>query len=314
MCPSFVWSTPVKKDDWVRMTRGHYKGDLGLVKAVRDSGLKCIVQCVPRIDLTLGDLPPEEARIRRRTVRPPQKFFNEEELKNLGKIVTRTTFPGMRQFYCYNFENNYYHDGYLLKEVTVGTMIRPCGEEEPPSLDELQRFRNRNKGNDGEEDEDDEENEGSKMAKSLLEEITELQGKTTVAKSSSNAGGLLIGDTIEVIEGDLVGMRGKILSLDGSTVKMRPLNASDLGDTNEVEFLMSQVKKHIEVGAHVKVIDGRYANETGTVVAVEKLDGDSDSTAVILTDMTNKEVSGAQKFLLPSFTLLVFILNIDIIF
>ena len=274
------------------MTRGHYKGDLGLVKAVRDSGLKCIVQCVPRIDLTLGDLPPEEARIRRRTVRPPQKFFNEEELKNLGKIVTRTTFPGMRQFYCYNFENNHYHDGYLLKEVTVGTMIRPCGEEEPPSLDELQRFRNRNKGK--EEDEDDEENEGSKMAKSLLEEITELQGKTTVAKSSSNAGGLLIGDTIEVIEGDLVGMRGKILSLDGSTVKMRPLNASELGDTNEVEFLMSQVKKHIEVGAHVKVIDGRYANETGTVVAVEKLDGDSDSTAVILTDMTNKEVSGAQ--------------------
>ena len=271
------------------MTRGHYKGDLAIVKAVRDSGLKCIVQCVPRIDLTLSDLPPEEARVRRRTVRPPQKFFNEEELKNLGKVVNRSSFPGMRHFNCDHFENNYYHDGYLLKEVTVGTMIRPCGEEEPPTLDELQRFRNRNKGRD---DEDDEENEGSQMAKSLLEEITELQGKTSLKKSSSNAGGLLIGDTIEVVEGDLVGMRGKILSLDGSTVKMKPLNADDLGDTNEVEFLISQVKKHIEVGAHVKVIDGRYANETGTVVAVEQLDEDSDSTAVILTDMTNKEVSG----------------------
>jgi transcription elongation factor SPT5 len=168
-------------------------------------------------------------------------------------------------------------------------MIRPCGEEEPPTLDELQRFRNRTKGR--EDDEDDEENEGSRRAKSLLEEITELQGKTSLTKSSSNTGGLLIGDTIEVVEGDLVGMRGKILSLDGSTVKMKPLNADDLA-TNEVEFLISQVKKHIEVGAHVKVIDGRYANETGTVVAVEKLDGDSDSTAVILTDMTNKEVSG----------------------
>ena len=271
------------------MTRGHYKGDLAIVKAVRDSGLKCIVQCVPRIDLTLSDLPPEEARVRRRTVRPPQKFFNEEELKNLGKVVNRSSFPGMRHFNCDHFENNYYHDGYLLKEVTVGTMIRPCGEEEPPTLDELQRFRNRNKGRD---DEDDEENEGSQMAKSLLEEITELQGKTSLKKSSSNAGGLLIGDTIEVVEGDLVGMRGKILSLDGSTVKMKPLNADDLGDTNEVEFLISQVKKHIEVGAHVKVIDVRYANETGTVVAVEQLDEDSDSTAVILTDMTNKEVSG----------------------
>jgi len=63
---------PVKKNEWVRMTRGHYKGDLALVKAVKESGLKCIVQCVPRLDFTLSDLPPEEARVRRRTVRPPQ--------------------------------------------------------------------------------------------------------------------------------------------------------------------------------------------------------------------------------------------------
>jgi len=59
---------------------------------------------------------------------------------------------------------------------------------------------------------------------------------------------------------------------------------------NEVEFLVSQVRKHIAVGAHVKVLSGRYANETGTVVAVEKLDGESDFTAAILTDMTHKEV------------------------
>jgi transcription elongation factor len=70
------------------------------------------------------------------------------------------------------------------------------------------------------------------------------------------------------------------------------MGANDLGNTTEVEFLISQVRKHIPVGAHVKVIDGRYANETGVVVAVEKLEGETDATAVILTDMTHKEVSG----------------------
>lgn len=80
---------PVKKNDWVRMTRGHFKGDLALVNHVRDSGLKCVIQCVPRLDLTLSDLPPEEAKIRRRTVKPAQKFFNAQEVAAMGKHLLR---------------------------------------------------------------------------------------------------------------------------------------------------------------------------------------------------------------------------------
>jgi transcription elongation factor SPT5 len=129
--------------------------------------------------------------------------------------------------------------------------------------------------------------------------LSELQGKTGLASSGSNDRGLMIGDTVEVIEGDLIGMQGKILSLDGTTVKVRPNNdgaLADLGGMDEVEFLVSQVRKFIAVGAHVKVIDGRYANETGVVVAVEMMEGEEgsefDSTAVVLTDMTHKEISG----------------------
>lgn len=288
----------MKKNDWVRLTRGHYKGDLALVRAVRESGTKCVIQCVPRLDLTLSDLPPEEARIRRRTVKPPQKFFNSQEVASMGKQSSlRQRFPGMGDLYCDYFEGNYYHDGYLLKEVTVGTMVKPCGEDEPPTLDELQRFRNRNKNEnsyDGGNGYD--ENEGSKIAKSLLDELSDLQGKTNLGKDVKNPGGLVIGDNIEVIEGDLVGMSGKLISIDGSTVKVKPTGINDLGGTTEVEFLISQVRKHIPVGAHVKVIEGRYANETGVVVAIDKLEGEIDATAVILTDMTHKEVSGKLNF------------------
>jgi transcription elongation factor SPT5 len=280
------------------MTRGHYKGDLALVKAVRESGLKCIVQCVPRLDMTLSDLPPEEARIRRRTVRPPQKFFNPQEVAAMGKqTLRRQRFPAM-DIFCDYFENNYYNDGYLLKEMTVGSMIKPCTDEDPPTLDELQSFRRRSKGQ-GEEQDGADENEGSKMAASLLDELSDLQGKTRLgaSKSGGPAGGLLIGDTIEVIEGDLVGMRGKLMSMDGTTVKVKPNDAAlDIGGTGEIEFLASQVRKYIAVGAHVKVTDGRYANETGVVVAVEQMEGEPDFTAVVLTDVTNKEISGMCSY------------------
>jgi transcription elongation factor SPT5 len=104
---------------------------------------------------------------------------------------------------------------------------------------------------------------------------------------------LLIGDTVEVIEGDLVGMRGKLISLDGTTVKVKPTSTTvDLGGTQEVEFLASQVRKFIQVGAHVKITDGRYANETGSVVAVDEIDGETDPIAVVLTDVTSKEITG----------------------
>jgi transcription elongation factor SPT5 len=280
---------PVKQNEWVRMTRGHYKGDLALVKEVKESGLKCIVQCVPRLDLTLLELPPEEAKIRRKTVRPPQKFFNSQEIAALGKHSTgRQPFRALG-IMCDYFEGNYYQDGYLLKEMTVGSMVKPCTDEDPPTLDELQRFQ-RPKSKD--EDHDDDDNQGSKLATSLLDELANLQQSTGFGKTSSG-GGLQIGDTVEVIEGDLIGMRGKLVSQDGSTVKVKPMGTNvDLGGTDEVEFLSSQVRKHIPIGAHVKVTDGRYANETGVVVAVEAISsGDNDSTAVVLTDITNKEIT-----------------------
>jgi len=69
---------------------------------------------------------------------------------------------------CYIFEGCYYHDGYFIKDISVGTMVKQCSDEDPPTLDELQRFRNRNNASSNDYDRDgDEENKGSNMAKSL---------------------------------------------------------------------------------------------------------------------------------------------------
>ena len=140
---------------------------------------------------------------------------------------------------------------------TAVTAARSAGVLSPPTLDELQRFRRKSRattaGGDYDDGEDGGENEGSALAGSLLAELSELQGKTASAPGSNNDRGLMMGDTVEVIEGDLVGMRGKVVSLDGTTVKVRPNNdatLADLGGMSEVEFLVAQVRKHIAVGCH----------------------------------------------------------------
>ena len=280
---------PVKKNEWVRMTRGHYKGDLALVREVKDSGLRCIIQCVPRLDLVLSDLPPEEAKVRRNTVRPPQKFFNSQDIIARGKHdLERRRYPPLG-IMCDYYDNNYYESGYLLKEMTVGSMVKPCTEDDPPNLDELQKFR-RGKSSGGHDDDEAEENAGSKLAGSLLDELANLQESTGLGRTAPG-GGLQIGDTVKVIEGDLMGMLGKLVSQHDNSVKIKPIDTKiELGDTGEIEFLLSQVCKHIPIGAHVKVTDGRYANETGQVVAVDDEAG-GDATAVILIDIINKEIT-----------------------
>jgi transcription elongation factor SPT5 len=102
----------------------------------------------------------------RGSIRPPQKFFNSQEVAAMGKQTMRQRFPGL-DIFCDVFEGNYYHDGYQLKEMTVGTMVKKVTTETPPTLDELQSFRKASKSV-GEDD--DEENEGSKLAGSLLED------------------------------------------------------------------------------------------------------------------------------------------------
>jgi transcription elongation factor SPT5 len=51
---------PVKRGQWVRCTRGHFKGDLARVEEVLEDGMKCIVKAVPRLDLTLHQLSGEQ--------------------------------------------------------------------------------------------------------------------------------------------------------------------------------------------------------------------------------------------------------------
>ncbi|KAI2506980.1 hypothetical protein MHU86_7477 [Fragilaria crotonensis] len=211
---------PVMENEWVRLQRWPYKGDLALVKFVHKSRQKVVVQFVPRLDLTASDLPLEQARDRRQKIRPPQKLFNAQEVGAMGMQTTRQRFLGL-DIVCDVFEGNYFHEGYQLKEMTVGTMVKKVPDETSPTLHELQRFRKASKSDGADDICEENEASKSKQAGSLSRDQSVLRGKTGEKSGEARAktgggggGGIVIGDTVEVIEGDLIGLRGKLISLD----------------------------------------------------------------------------------------------------
>jgi len=90
---------PVKEGQWLRMNRNPFKGDLCRVLEVRESGLKAIVQCMPRIDLALwnDDMSDAEKKIRRKTVKPPKKLYVQSEMNDRGVQTGTGRIPGFNQ-------------------------------------------------------------------------------------------------------------------------------------------------------------------------------------------------------------------------
>ena len=214
-------------------------------------------------------------------MRPAKKFFNAQDVTQMGGYVGSGRMSSSFENYS-TYEGNFYDsEGYMVKEMKVGNTVVACTEDTAPTLEELQEFRKRDAvGEDGEEGR--EEND-----QSLLDELSELQKDFNSSTASKKANhGILLGDTVKVVEGDLIGMMGKVIFIDDTTVKISP--SSDLG-IGDVEFLVDQVRKHLEVGKHVRVVDGRYVDETGVIVAVEVFEGEA--TAILLTDLTAKEIS-----------------------
>ena len=89
------------------------------------------------------------------------------------------------------------------------------------------------------------------------------------------------GDVVEVCEGELVHLQGKIISIDVNKITMIPKH-EDLKDP--LEFPAHELRKHFKMGDHVKVIGGRYEGDTGLIVRVE------DSVVVLFSDLTMHEV------------------------
>lgn len=80
------------------------------------------------------------------------------------------------------------------------------------------------------------------------------------------------GDNVEVIEGELLSLRGRVQNvIDGVRVMIMPIH-EDLKEP--LTLNASELRKYFAQGDHVRIIEGRYEGNTGTILKVlHKIDG-----------------------------------------
>jgi transcription elongation factor SPT5 len=256
---------------WVRMKSGVYKGDLARVDFVDINEGRASVRLVPRLDL--AGMAAKKASKRSgnnqaqkrasSNQRPLPKPFIPEEARvyNLDVIQQRDRLTGQMVYVLNNSQS--FSQGYLIKRVALKT-VSPVTSA--PPLDELQRFDAASQGDRNGED-----------VTELLKGFDIESGTTTYAAR----------DKVEVKEGELQGVRGTVVRVtdDGGHILVR-LDDSALAGIEPISFTSKELRKYVEVGAHVKVINGSHKGQTGMVVSVS----DDATVCHVVTDATREDI------------------------
>lgn len=235
----------IRRDQFVRFKRTLYKGDLAQVDYVDNATNTVTLRFKPRIDYTKmrGALKTTDKNTTKRSKnkRPPPKLFDADAIRAIGGEVTT---DGDFQI----FEGQRYRRGLLYKTFPMDAIIV---DGVKPTLNELEST--------------DEHG---------LENVELQLGAEKETKFAA-------GDKVEVAEGELVHLQGKVIAIDGSRVTMLP-NHPELKDP--LEFPANELIKCFHEGDHVKVIDGRYEGDTGTIVRTDE------KTAILLSDLSMDEI------------------------
>ncbi|CAG9857576.1 unnamed protein product [Phyllotreta striolata] len=249
--------TGLKSKQWVRLKRGLYKDDIAQVDYFDMAQNQVHLKILPRIDYTRlrGALrtaqSESEAEKRKKKRRPPSKPFDPEAIRSIGGEVTSDgdflIFEG----------NRYSRKGFLYKNFTLSAVII---DGVKPTLAELERFEEQPEGID-------------------LELSAEKEEKSVTHSFSA-------GDNVEVYEGELINLQGRIISIDGHLITVMPKH-EDLKDP--LVFQANELKKFFKTGDHVKVLSGRYEGDTGLVVRVEN------NRVVLISDLTMHEMEILPK-------------------
>lgn len=250
----------LKAKQWVRLKRGIYKDDIAQVDYVDLAQNQVHLKLLPRIDYTRprGALrtaqSESEALKRKKKRRPPAKPFDPEAIRAIGGEVTSDgdflIFEG----------NRYSRKGFLYKNFTTSAII---AEGVKPTLSELERF--------------EEAPEGVEIDLSGAPATGTPAGKEDQAVTHSFSNG----DNVEVCEGELINLQGKIVSIDGNMIMVMPKH-EELKEA--LEFQASELRKYFTMGDHVKVVAGRYEGDTGLIVRVEQ------NRVVLFSDLSMHEL------------------------
>lgn len=270
---------PITEGAWVRIKRGKYQGDLAQVVDMTENGEEVGLKFIPRIDLNpKDDVGGQNVDGKKRkkmgsglsvSTRPPQKFFNVEEvIKVYGRKMVAMRAKG----HVYVFQNDTYKDGYIEKDIRLSGIQT---EDVNPTLDEITKFVKQQDGEEG-------------------DVVVDL---SIIADASKKAAIIVLqpGDHVEVFEGEQTGVHGTVQSITGDIVTLSADGLDLDGQGVEVEVPARSVRKKFKAGDHVKVMAGHNADETGLVVSVV------DNVVTFLSDMSLEEVSPPCRLIVLCF-------------
>ncbi|KAK5951721.1 transcription elongation factor spt5 [Knufia fluminis] len=266
-------SKPLEIGAYVRIKRGPYGGDLGMVNEFEENGNDVEVRLVPRLDYGLNEdvnKPVQEKRKRPNAFtpavtpvnRPPQRLFNENEAKKRTSrlLQNMSTLTGRKFIYA----GATYEDGFLLKMFKLNALET---EKVDPKLEEI-----------------------TKLTKTAADgsETLDLETLAHSLKSSAAEGAYVPGDEIEVYQGEQKGIIGRVEGVIGSILRIKVSQGELTGKI--VEQPLKGVRKRFKDGDHVKVIgSSRYNGEVGMVLRIK------DDRVTVLTDTSMQEITVFSK-------------------
>jgi transcription elongation factor SPT5 len=268
---------PLQKGDWVRVKRGIYKGDIAQVYQYNEATSDVLIRIIPRLDiqewLKKGREDDDDSNKKKRKRpqgknKPPARFFNKDEILQLEGGENAVTLTRSRdgenlfQFDAQQFTaEGFLHKKVALKTLDVGNIS--------PTFEELQKFQSQQPIN---TEDDDERRESFTLEQ--RKQISKLKSKRVVNFAK--------GDRVIIEEGELMNVIGIVVSVEGETVKIKPIHKEIMEDIIPVSA--RQLSKYFNLGDHVKVIQGNFESETGFIIKLQ------DNVAVILSDINQKEM------------------------
>jgi transcription elongation factor SPT5 len=273
-----------KKGDYVRVTRGPYKGDPARVVDTRDNGKSVLVRLIPRVNFSAFAIPKEKRRgvFGRGPLtggvgggRPPPRFFDRAEVESaLAQLPAGAEREDLREL----AQNSWGLKGVIslggTMEFLDGFLLKPMRPEyisangPPLSLEEMTRLNpfggsGKKAGADGPDGPDAAEDDG-----------------LTGSNGSAAPQVLVPNDEVIVVKGDLIGIHGRVAVVNpGNTFTMAVSRESKarFGITEDrLEIELDEVIKTFNVGERVKAISGSFKGETGIVTAISQLQGIAD--------------------------------------
>ena len=244
--------TLVRKGSWVRLKKGFYRDDIAQVVYVDNSQNTLYLKLIPRLDMKRIALK-YDSKINNRPIpkaksfkRPAQKLFDDDAVKDCGAPVSNE-----RGYHI--FEGESYQAGFLYKYFPKNGVLM---DGVTPTLKELEKFQ------------------------------TNPEDIDLNLSNTSRDMKLVPGDFVEVCEGELKNLLGKVTSVDGKTVTILP-NHEEL--QSAIEFPINELRKFFQMGNHVKVVGGQFLGESGLVVRVEE------NIAIIFSDISRDEMKVRPK-------------------